>query len=191
MTMQIQKILVAGVLILVGQAVYAEWDKPDHKAPTCVATPTEMAQRPDLIAYAETMKDRSGQVGLDAFVGTWHFSMVIASSTISFRYNESGFFVQNEDDILKRVSLCLDSPDSEWLRISTHNPSCPENQNFYVQPAGVGKMRLMAFTTQRAPGGKVTFGKKSNEPMPEGSPKPPLPCQMPKDGGQPLSEETP
>lgn len=174
----IQKLIVVGSLILTSQAALAQWDKPDHLTASCAATPAEMAQNPALTAWMQNMQDGSGQVSLDALVGTWKFNMVIAKATISFVYTADGFFAQNEDDIREKVSFCLDSAESEWLRVSAHDPTCPENKNFYVQPAGVGKMRLMAFTTQRAPGGKVTFKKTASQPLPEGTPKPPLKCQM-------------
>lgn len=154
---------------------FAQWNTPDEKSPLCVATPNELSQRPELLTMVQSIVDQGNKSGLDGIKGTWKFSNIFAKAMISFDYNDTGFFVQSEDDVPEKVSICGDDP-SGWIRVSIHEPGCPENKNIYIKSAGPNRFSLKAYSTKAV--GSVKFKKISDEPQPRGTPKPPVKCHM-------------
>lgn len=165
-------------LILVQTTAWAQWATPDENTAGCVRTPAELAQRADMNHWLNQIQDESNNFGIDALYGTWKFSFLITSAKISFRYDSNGFYVQNDDDPEKQVSLCLDAAGNDWLRVAVHKPACPETKNIYIQAKGLAKIDLKSYAAQKAPGGKARFKKISDEFLPPGFQKPAPKCDM-------------
>ncbi len=172
---KITKCVLIVAALTAGTVANAQWNAPDHNSPLCVATPAELAQKPEIFGMVQTIVDQQNKTGLDAIRGTWKFSNIFARATISFDYDETGFYVQSEDDLPEKVSVCGDD-QMGFIRVAVHEPGCPENRNLYIKTAGINRFTLKAYSTRAV--GSVKFKKLSDEPQPKGSPKPKVKCKM-------------
>ncbi len=156
----------------------AQWTSPDEHSPSCASTPAELANQVETLARINTVESSDGKIGLDALVGVWKYSSAMGKATVSVYYDESGFFVQNEDDVPEKASLCIDDEKAGWVRVSLHDPGCPENKNIYVKAVKTDVIGVNLFMTRYM--GGVKMNKASSTPLPPGLPKPPVKCADPE-----------
>lgn len=153
-------------------SAYAQWESPNEKTEGCVSSPAELILSAEVQPLISTLTDVNQNQGLAALQGQWKYSSLFAKATISFRFDDTGFYVQSDDDVPEKVSLC--PAPKNWIRVSVHEPGCPENKNIYIQATAGGRITLKAYSTRVI--GSVKFKKISDQPADAGSPKPKPQC---------------
>lgn len=172
----VASLLTASASAFAGTVTVAQFSTPDENQPNCADTPAEMASMPDIMEIVNQFG------GLDAIVGTWKLGGLAGSFSnqqVSFKYDTTKFMVQTNMEPSEQVSVCsaVNQAGEKLLRVAVHSPGCPENKNIYIKATKEpGKMQLTAYDAVKKLGGPATFNKKSDTPLPEGQPVPPVAC---------------
>lgn len=84
---------------------------------------------------------------IDSILGHWKLGGVAGTFyklKIALVENNSEFFVQSNEDELKKVLLCANAEQPGILKIKVLQPRTPENGTFLVKPTGSNKSLSIA-----------------------------------------------
>lgn len=136
--------LVAAVMALASTTFARQFD--EHR-PSCAATPAELYTKPATLALLEAAKT-TPILTLNSLKGVWQLQGIpFHSDKIGVNITTAGFQVQIRD-IIRSASICVDENRPGWLRVSIHEPRCPENKNIYLRALAPNSISIEAYQTR-------------------------------------------